>query len=313
MDTTANTDRSKFNDIQNTILVYSCIIITMFCWSFSYIATKVALQTFSVNALIFSRFFLASLFFLILLIIKGFPRFTRIDHIKIIFTSIAFPFAYYYLETMALNFTTATEASLLSAVIPIVVLILSGIFLKERITLIAASGVVFSFIGIVVLIFGNPEQKFELNGNFLGNTLMLGSVFSFSVYMILTRSLKGKYTAFEITSIQTIYGTILFFIFCVCLNPKKFSIQELGLENIAAVLFLSIFATVIAFLCYNYALAKISATKASLFINSVPVITSILAWSMLHEQLTKIQLIGGLIVVVAVTVTCTYKKQPIKE
>jgi drug/metabolite transporter (DMT)-like permease len=246
----------------------------MFCWSFSYIASKIALQTFSVNALIVTRFSIASFIFLVLLYFKGFPKFSTKDHIKIIFTSTAFPFAYYYLETMALSYTTATEASVLSAIIPVVVLILSAIFIKEKITLIASGGVIFSFVGIVILIFGNPGQKFELNGNFLGNTLMLGSVLSFSIYMILTRSLGGKYTAFEITSVQTIYGTILFFIFCFCLTPHKFQIKSIGFENISAIMFLSIFATIVAFLCYNFALARISATKASLFVNSVPVITS---------------------------------------
>jgi drug/metabolite transporter (DMT)-like permease len=302
------TKNIKLTDFQKTLFVYSCILLTMFCWSFSYIASKIALQTFTVNALIVTRFLIASLIFLILLYFKGFPRFSKKDHFKIICTSFAFPFAYYYLETMALSYTTATEASVLSAIIPVVVLILSAIFLREKITLIATCGVIFSFIGILVLIFGNPGQKFQLNGNFLGNTLMLGSVLSFSIYMIITRSLGGKYTAFEITSVQTIYGTILFCIFCFCITPHKFQIKSIGIENICAVLFLSIFATIVAFLCYNFALAKISATKASLFVNSVPVITSIAAWSILHEQLTMIQLTGGFIAVMAVTVTCVYKK-----
>jgi len=166
---------------------------------------------------------------------------------------------------------------------------------------------IFSFIGIVVLIFGNPAQKFNLEGNFLGNTLMMGSVFSFSTYMILTRSLGKKYTAIEITGVQTIYGTILFFIFCCCLSPQKFHIQELNFENISALLFLSIFATIIALLCYNFALSRISATKASIFVNAVPVITSVAAWSVLHEQLTLLQIVGGFIVLISVTGTCTYK------
>ena len=302
------TKNMKLTNFQKSLIVYFSIFLTMFCWSFSYIASKVALQTFSVNALIVTRFLIASLIFSVILYFKGFPKFSKKDHVKVICTSLAFPFAYYYLETLALSYTTASEASLVAAIIPVVVLILSAVFLKEKITFVATAGVIVSFIGIVVLIFGNPGQKFELNGNFLGNTLMLGSVMAFSIYMILIRSLGGKYTAFDIASVQTIYGTILFCIFCFCLAPQKFQIKNIGFDNVSAVLFLSVFATIIALLCYNYALARISATKASLFVNSVPVLTSIAAWYLLKEQLTIMQLTGGFIAVMAVTLTCIYKK-----
>ncbi|MEA3471138.1 MAG: EamA family transporter, partial [Thermodesulfobacteriota bacterium] len=63
---------------------------------------------------------------------------------------------------------------------------------------------------------------------------------------------------------------------------------------------LTVFATIGAFLCYNFALTRIAATQASLFINIIPIITAIGAWILLNETLTMIQAFGGILVLLSV-------------
>jgi drug/metabolite transporter (DMT)-like permease len=58
-----------------------------------------------------------------------------------------------------------------------------------------------------------------------------------------------------------------------------------------------------AFLCYNYALSKLPATRAAIFINGIPVVTAIAAWLLLGEKLTLIQVGGGALVLFAVGLT----------
>lgn len=291
--------------MQNNLKIYAAIITTMLMWGLSYIATKIALESFSTYSLVLLRFFIASIIFAILLLMSGLPKFTKRDHLKIIATSAFFPFLYFFLETTALKYTTASEASLIAAIIPIVVLILSSMFLKEKIALKGIIGILFSFIGIVILVFGNMEQKLDLQQNLFGNLLMLGSVLSASFYMILTRNLGKKYSPLHITGTQIIYGTLLFFILCG-IKYGELQITNLTMERIFALIFLSVFSTVLAFLCNNYALTKTSAAKVSVFINGVPVVTLFFAYLILHESLTPLQMVGGIIVIIALTITSVF-------
>lgn len=289
----------------NILKIYGAITTTMLCWGFSYIVTKVALKTFSVSALVLVRFCLAALIFLILLSIKGFPKFAGKDQVKMIITSFFFPFSYYFMETAALHYTSASEASIIAATIPIVVLILSGIFLKEKISIIGAGGIMISFTGIVVLVLGNMNGELNLGSHLTGNIIMLGAVLSAAIYIVLTHELGKKYSSFEITGTQIIYGTLIFIIISI-IQFNKISITQIDSIAVASVLFLAILSTVIAFFCYNYALTKIPAAQASIFINGVPVVTAFSAVFILGEALNLIQILGGLSVIFAVTITGTY-------
>jgi drug/metabolite transporter (DMT)-like permease len=61
-----------------------------------------------------------------------------------------------------------------------------------------------------------------------------------------------------------------------------------------------VFATVGAFFCYNYALSKLPAVRAAVFINGIPVVTALGAWLILGEKLTLLQVGGGALVLISV-------------
>jgi len=78
-----------------------------------------------------------------------------------------------------------------------------------------------------------------------------------------------------------------------------------SVQSIGAIIFLSLFATIGGFLSYNFALTRTTASKASVFINGIPVVTAVGAWLILSERLSWLQIIGGIIVLSAVFITST--------
>ena len=80
--------------------------------------------------------------------------------------------------------------------------------------------------------------------------------------------------------------------------------------SLIALICLTLFATIGAFFCYNYALARLSASKTALFLNCVPVVTTIGAWAILGERLTLLQIIGGALVLVSVYLISVLEKRP---
>ena len=283
---------------ENPLLTYIALMLAVLFWGLSFVATKVALQSFTPFCLIFFRFFTASLFFIALFWRTGFRPLSKKELKSLLLLAVMQPGLYFTFETFGLQYTSATKTSLIIATIPVVVLSLSALLLRERIRLINFFGIMLSLIGVALLVFGS-DNKEELGGMLTGDLLIFGAVLSASVYMIMTRRLGANIPSRQITGMQIIFGAMIFFPAFVYDLPK-FNPQAITSEALFAVAGLTLFATIGAFLCYNYALTKIPVAKASVCINAIPLVTAFGAWVLLGESLTMVQLSGAGIVLLAV-------------
>jgi len=268
-------------------------------WGVSFVATKIALESIPTFTLILARFGLAGCVFLILMLFRGFPRLTLKEHGKIILIALCEPGLYFTFETIGLQFTTAPMASLIIAAIPVVVLILSALLLGERTRPAGIIGIMISLGGIAILVIGDPQFSWTVSGHLLGDLLILGAVLSAAFYIISARSLGKNHSAMEFTGLQTIYGALLFVPAFLWELPTV-QWAEMSIRSVTALGFLTLFATIGAFLCYNHALTKLPATRAAIFINGIPVVTALSAWVLLGERLTLVQGAGGAMVLVGV-------------
>ncbi len=284
---------------QHTVLItYLALAMAVLFWGFSFVATKIALQSFTPFCLIFFRFIVASLFFILFFSYRGFPRLTRQNLWHLALLAVFQPGLYFTFETIGLQYTSATKTSLIIATIPVVVLVLSLIFLKERLRLTNALGVGISLMGVSLLIFGG-ESGTEAAGSLFGDLLIFGAVFSASIYMIMTRRLGQSIPPLQITGMQIIFGAVIFFPAFLWDLPRLHW-HEVSTESLLALILLTLFATIGAFLCYNFALSRIPAAQAAVCINAIPLVTTFGAWLLLDERLSALQCIGGVIVLGAV-------------
>ena len=284
---------------------YLALFSAVIFWGISFVATKIALESIPTFTLILARFALAGCVFLILMVLRGFPRLTRKDHGKIILIALCEPGLYFTFETIGLQYTTAPMASLIIATIPVAVLILAALFLGERTRLVGIVGMVASLAGIAILITADPHFTWSVSGNLLGNLLIFGAVLSAAFYMVCARSLGKNRSAMEFTGLQTIYGALLFVPAFLWELPEV-RWAEMTMRSVAAVGFLTLFATIGAFLCYNHALTRLPATRAAIFINGIPVVTALSAWVLLGEWLTVVQMSGGTMVLAGVFLANSY-------
>ncbi len=268
-------------------------------WGMSFVFTKIALESLPPFTLIFGRFGLSAIFFLILMGRHGFPRFTRRDHVKVFLTALFEPGLYFIFETKGLQYTSAAKTALIIATIPLAVAILSRIVLGERTTWVSIGGIFVSLVGIAILITGDPSFGWDLSGPLFGDLLVVGAVISAALYMIIARNLGKRHTALEITTMQILWGAVMFAPgFLWELPSIQWSAVSTG--SLAALIYLTLFATITAFLCYNYALTQVPASRAAIFINCIPVVTALGAWIILGELLTPLQIAGGALVIFAV-------------
>jgi drug/metabolite transporter (DMT)-like permease len=279
---------------------YLALAAAVLFWGSSFVATKLVLETFSPEAYMFLRFALASVAFLLLLWWRGFPRLPAAVHLRLALIAILEPGLYFVFETNGLALTTAPKASLIIATTPVVVALLSRLFLGERMGHRVTVGGIASLAGVAILVIADRRAGSVLEGAGLGDFLVLGAVVSAAGYIILARSLSARLDSVQLTAYQVLYGTV-FFLPLFILRPSLPAVASIGVEAVGALLFLAVFATVVAFLSYNYALSQIPAARAGVFLNAIPVVTAIVAWPVLGEVLTPGQALGGLLVLGGMT------------
>jgi len=293
--------------IRYHLVTYLALAAAVVFWGFSFIATKIALQSLTPFCLIFIRFFLASLFFGFMLFGRSAPPVSQDTFRKLGLLALFQPGLYFFFETYGLKYSSATKTSLIIATIPIAVLLLSSMFLRERLRPINIIGIICSLIGVSLLVFGGSESG-SLGSLMSGDLLIAGAVLSASIYIIFARHLGQTISAMQITGLQIIYGTAIFLPFFLW-DMNHVDWLNLAPRVLFSIVWLTVFATIGAFSCYNFALTRVAAARASVFINAIPLVTAFGAWLLLGEQLKPLQMTGGAVVIAAVYLA-NYRSKP---
>jgi len=295
----AETDGRCCLEKDKQIATYVALMLVVLFWGLSFVATKIALETFTIFTLVFIRFFLAAIFFSLMMVKTGFPKFSRQDHFKVLLTAFFEPGLYFIFETIGLQHTSAPKAALIIATVPVAVLVFAALFLREKPASANIGGIALSLLGITILVTGDPKFSWDMKGSLMGDLLIMGAVLSAAAYTVCARDLGRKHTALDITSLQMIYGAVMYTpAFLWELPGVQWS--AISGRSLASLVYLTLCATFLAFLFYNYALTRIAAGRAAVFINGIPVITAVAAWILLGEVLTLLQVGGGVLVLTAV-------------
>lgn len=308
--------------------VQIALSISMIVWGISFVAVRSVLDAFEPMTYMTLRFAMGSLVFLVLVPFFGVPRLPlRVVAITAGLAA-AEPFGYFLFETYSLGYIGATGTSLVIALIPMAVTIMSAIFLKEPITPRGVAALLLSIVGIALLIFTAPPGNGS-NGSAgaleglaavprgeraIGIGLALGAVLAAATYITLARSLTQRYNSHHITMFQTWWGAVYFAV--IWAVRGEFDLAPILVVDVGAwgaLAFLVIGSTIAVYLLYNWALRWESAETASLYINAIPIVTAITAWVILDERLGMLQIVGGILVIAAVRISTARALRPYKN
>ncbi|WP_250645556.1 DMT family transporter [Salidesulfovibrio onnuriiensis] len=209
------------------------------------------------------------------------------------------PCLYFLLESYALKYTTSAQAGIIAATLPIMVAVGARVFLAETTTLRAYAGLLLSVGGVAWLtLAGSPSANAPNPA--LGNLLEFGAMVCAAGYMLLVKRLSDTFGPWTLTAIQTFIGAVFFL---PGLWPLVTNMPE-GLGTVLpVVVYLGTFVTLGAFGLYNIGIARIPASRASAFINLVPVVAVAVAWVFLGETLSPTQMLAAALIFLGVWVT----------
>jgi drug/metabolite transporter (DMT)-like permease len=290
-----------FKKMFKSIKLYSAIILSMIFWSFSFIWTRVAIQSFQPMTLITLRLIIASALLFVVAKLSGkFQKLRRKDFKLFILLAFFEPFLYYVGETYGLTTVESTLAAVIISTIPLFAPVLAYFVLREQIGWTTIIGILVSLLGVFFVIY-EPGGGFKANP--WGVALMFMAVFSAICYATVLRKIPSYYNSMNVIFYQSLLG-LLFFIPTFFLTDYP-TIQTLKVtnESFFALIMLSVFASVIAFVLFAGAVRKVGVSRTNVFVNLIPVFTAILSWFILDEILTAYKWVGIFIVIIGLFVS----------
>jgi len=286
------------------------LIVAMFIWGSSFIALKSAMKDLEPFTVIFLRMLVASLCFVYF--IKDFIKydFTKRDIKFIVLLALFEPCLYFIFEAKALQLTSASQAGMITSLMPIITAMAAGYFLKEIISKQLILGSVIALCGAVFLSL-QASTTVSAPNPILGNFFELLAMACGAGYTIVARYLSNKYSALFITAIQAFVGAIFFFPFFL----YEYTTVDMNFSSDALMwtVYLGVVVTLGGYGLYNYALTKIEASKAAMFIYLIPVFTLVLAFLILGEKLKIVELLACVAILSGVAISEIPFKKLIKK
>lgn len=200
---------------------------------------------------------------------------------------------------MAVQITTVASASFLVNTSPVLVAILSLVFLSEKPSLIEASGTLIAVLGIA-LVFVALSGSMPTQPS-LGELSALTAAFLMAGYTLLGRKLRSDGIGAAVYVVH-VYGiaaitALAAMLFRADAGPMIIPDQA---PAIGAIVGLGLIPTVVGHGLYNYALGLAKALPVSLFVILEPVLASVAAYILFTETPSPLQVVGYALIMVGV-------------
>lgn len=214
------------------------------------------------------------------------------------------------LAYLGLNYTTATNGVILNSFIPVMIIGLSWLFLRQRLANVQVAGVAVSLAGVLtILSHGSVEQlaAFRLN---LGDVLVILSMLLWSLYTICLRWRPPQLHTLAFLFVIACVGAAAVLPFY--LGEAVFGRRaEWTWEAVAALASVGLFSSFIAYIFWNHGVEQVGASVAGLFVHLMPVFGTILAWLFLDERLQLFHIAGIVLILSGIYVTSRAAVPPV--
>jgi drug/metabolite transporter (DMT)-like permease len=270
-------------------LLTACVL-----WAVSFVATRVALETTPPLVVVSLRLLVSAACFLPWIVrsggvaaIGGARGLGRLFGLSLFGAGL-----HYGLQTVGLQYTSASNASLYAVTAPITILLLSAMFLGEHITVRKALGVTLAVAGVLVVMGAETLTSLQLDAPVRGDLLVLVSIVMWGLFTVLGKKVTDELGALKVTSWVTLIGALWMApVGAFEMSATGFSPGRMTLDAWLAIGFLGVGCSFLAVLLYFVALRRTESQKVGV---AVPY---------LGETLSVNLILGAVLVIAGVALT----------
>lgn len=283
--------------------IYLMMILATFFWAGAFIAAKLGVYELSPVLLTFLRMGVAAV------LIFPYMKWKMGDKWKIqkselkhfLLAAVVGMIGYHMFFFTALKYTTASKASMINATNPLMTAVLAGLFMGERLTPKKIAMLFLALFGVsYIILSGDIKTLFGMQFN-KGDLIMITGTLMWAIYGILVKRAVKEIPPLKLATYSFIFSALITAPFAAYDFVSSNAIS-VGAGPYLAVVYMAVFPTVLGYSIQQIAISKIGPSKASLFINLVPIISTILAVLFLNEKIAPYHLIGAALIIVAVIV-----------
>jgi drug/metabolite transporter (DMT)-like permease len=201
-----------------------------------------------------------------------------------------------------INLTTASNTSIIMAMTPVSVALLSSVCKHENIHWAAWFGIGLSFVGFYLVITKQPGAFVFSWENLKGDMLIFCGNLVWAAYTVFSKPLLERITPLKLSTITLVVGTVFYIPFCI----PAFSQQDFGLisdKAWAMLAFSGAFALALSYVVWYSSVKRVGNSKTVIYGNIVPIFTVFFAIIFLNERISLFQGVGALVILVGVYLT----------
>ena len=285
--------------------IYALLTITI--WGITYIATKILLTYYTPVQLLFIRFVIA---FLVLLLLRPKPFLWQglRDEAGFLLLSLSGVTLYYLFENAALQYTLATNVSIIITFAPIATALAMHFIAKnQRLSRYAIFGSLIAFCGVALVV---CNGTFVLKLNPRGDLLSVGAMLCWTVYSVVVDHYLQRYDTVVLTRRMLLHAILILTPLCFFTDGWPELSYLFAPDTAAAILLLGVFGGGICFLWWAKAIRGLGVISATNYIYLSPFITMVSGWLLIDEPITLLGFLGAVLTIFGVFLAdYTPKKQ----
>lgn len=287
---------------EKSSIAYLLLSVVIFIWGLNFSLVKWAVA--SVPPLPFNvvRYTLASVVIVALLLAtEGWRDIPLRDGLKLLVLGLVGHSFYQVLFIKGISLTTAGNSSLFIATAPIWTGTLAAILGREKLGKKGWFGTLLGFFGVFLVTLGGGNISFGGSGT-TGDVLTLSAALSLATYTVLSESLLEKYSPLRLTAITMSFGSIGLWVFAGRSVIQQNWVAVPG-RVWGVLVYSALLAVVVGYLVWFTAVQVVGPSRTAIFNNLTPIIAFALAFFLLGEPVTLLQVAGGITVLGGIGLT----------
>lgn len=285
----------------NALLPVFALLAAAALWGSSFVAIKYGVGAMHPAQMLFGRMLVGCCCFLPFAgSIRRMPL-TRAHAPLLLLMCLCEPCLYLACEVEALMYTSASQASMISTMLPVMTALGAGLFLGERLGARLLAGFALAAAGAIWLGLADEGGDAASPSPLLGNFLELVAMSCGAAGTLAVKRLSRRFSAFHLTALQTLSGLVFFG--ALMLLPSVRQAAPLTASSVLVIAYLGVACNFGAYSLYNFGVSRIPASRATAFVNLIPVFAVALGVMLLGERLNLAQCLACAAVLVGVWLT----------
>lgn len=281
---------------QKTIYANLCLLFVAFIWGFNPPVMKLGLQDLTpmlYNAL---RMFIAAVAAGVLLFAThSYKRFTSSDLWKLAKCSLIGYGAFQLLLVLGLRYTSSTNSALIFSLLPVSVFLINRFSKNEQTSKAVLIGIAVSFAGVVLIIISTGQGLNLANSDLLGAVLLLIGQAFYGYYTVFSKEMLAKYSVYQISFFVILFTSLLFFLLSL---PELWTAtyNQITARSLFSALFSGVLPVCMGNFFWIWGTTIIGSTRTAIYSNVSPIFAALGGYLLLGENVTLLQIIGGIII-----------------